>query len=179
VTWGVEIRGPRLVLRALRAGEIEEEWQAMVEADPMVIAELPDESRFRARLRRSGRLADGELDLAIDLDGALIGRIQTFVPPGRPLPPGTFEIGIGLRKHARGQGHGREALDLLTGWLFGHADALVVEGATDPANAAMRAVFQRAGWAFAGPVTEVGREWAQYQITRADWRARPPRAAGP
>jgi hypothetical protein len=101
----------------------------MVEADPMVIAELPDESRFRARLRRSGRLVDGELDLAIDLDGALIGRIQTLVPPGRPLPPGTFKIGIGLREYARGQGHGRE--------------------------------------------------WAQYQITRDDWRARPPRAAGP
>jgi hypothetical protein len=35
--------------------------------------------------------------LAIDLDGASIGRIQTFVPPARPLPPGTFEVGIGLR----------------------------------------------------------------------------------
>ena len=33
-----------------------------------------------------GRLVGGELDLAVDLDGALIGRIQTFVPPGRPLP---------------------------------------------------------------------------------------------
>jgi len=103
------------------------------------------------------------------LDGRLIGRIQTFVPPGRPRPPGTFDVGIGLREHARGQGYGREALDLFTGWLFGHAAAEVVEGSTDPANAAMRAVFQRAGWTFAGPVTEVGREWDQYRITRDDW----------
>ena len=171
-TGSIEIRGPRLLLRALRASEIDEEWQAMVDADPMAIPGLPEESGFRARLRRSGHLVDGELDLAIDLDGTLVGRIQTFVPPGRPLPPGTFDVGIGLRDHAQGQGHGREALGLLTGWLFEHAGALVVEGSTDPANAAMRTVFERAGWTFAGPVTELGREWAQYQITRDDWRAR-------
>ena len=169
MTGGIEIRGPRLLLRALRDSEIDEEWQALVEADPMAIAGPRDESAFRARLARSGRLVDGQLDLAIDLDGALIGRIQTFVPPGRPLAPGTFDIGIGLRAHARGQGHGREALTLLTGWLFGHAGAQVVEGATDPANAPMRAVFARAGWDFAGPATEFGREWAVYRITRDGW----------
>ena len=169
MTGGIEIRGPRLLLRALRTSEFDEEWQAMVDADPMVIAALPDEGAFRARLRRSGRLIDGELDLAIDLDGALIGRIQTFLPPGRPLPPGTFEVGIGLREHAQGQGHGREALALLTDWLFEHADAEVVESATDPANAAMRAVFDRVGWTHVGSQTELGREWAAYRITREDW----------
>ena len=76
----------------LTTEEIDEEWQAMVTADPRAIAELPDEDSFRSRLRRSGRLLDGWLDLAIDLDGVSIGRIQTFVPPGRPLPTGTFEV---------------------------------------------------------------------------------------
>ena len=166
---GIEIRGPRLLLRALRPSEIDEEWQAMVNADPMVIAAPPDEEAFRARLRRSGRLVDGELDLAIDLDGTLIGRIQTFLPPGRPLPTGTFDVGIGLREHAQGQGHGREALALLTGWLFEHAAAQVVESETDPSNAAMRAVFHRVGWSQAGSQTELGREWAVYRITRQDW----------
>jgi DNA-binding transcriptional MerR regulator/RimJ/RimL family protein N-acetyltransferase len=128
----IEIRGPRLVLRALRASEIDEEWQAMLDADPMAIAGLPDEPDFRARLRQSGRLADGQLDLAIDLDGLLIGRIQTFVPPGRALPPGTFDVGIGLREHARGRGYGREALALLTGWLFEHAGAEVIEAPPTP-----------------------------------------------
>jgi RimJ/RimL family protein N-acetyltransferase len=165
----IAIRGPRLLLRPLRADEIDAEWQAMVDADPMVIAELPDEAAFRARLRRSGRLEDGHLDLAIDLDGTLIGRIQTFVPPDRMLPPGTFDLGIGLREHTRGQGHGREAVALLTSWLFEHAAAQVIEGATDPANIAMRTAFRRAGWAEAGTVTELGREWALYQITRNDW----------
>ena len=177
VTGTIEIRGPRLVLRALRAGEIDAEWQAMLDADPIAIAGPLDEPGFRARLRRSGQLADGQLDLAIDLDGLLIGRIQTFVPPGRPLPPGTFDVGIGLREPARGRGYGREALALLTGWLFEHAGAEVIEGATDPANAAMRTVFQRSGWASSGPVTESGRDWDAYRITRDDWRARSCRAA--
>jgi len=172
MTGSVEIRGPRLLLRTFRDSEIGEEWQAMLDADPMVIAGLPDESAFRARLRRSGRLAGREIDLAIDLEGTAIGRIQTFAPPGRVLPAGTFDVGIGLREHARGHGYVREALDLLTGWPFRHAAAEVVEGATDPANASMRTVFQRAGWTFAGPVTEVGREWDQYRITRHDWLAR-------
>ena len=72
----------------------------MVDADPMTIIDIPDETGFRARLQRSGRLEDGWLDLAIDLDGASIGRIQTFVPPGRSLPTGVFEVGIGLREDA-------------------------------------------------------------------------------
>jgi RimJ/RimL family protein N-acetyltransferase len=168
----IRICGSRLVLRALRPGEIDEEWRAMVTADPMAIAELPDEASFKTRLQRSGRLDDGWLDLAIDVGGVSIGRIQTFVPPGRPLPPGTFEVGIGLRESARGKGYGREALALLTDWLFGHAAAEAVEAPTDPANAAMRTVFQRAGWLLAGSLTEFGREWVLYRITRREWEAR-------
>ena len=167
----VRIRGSRLLLRALQPGEIEEEWRAMVAADPMVIAELPQEAGFKARLRRSGHLEDGWLDLAIDLDGVSIGRIQTFVPPGRALPPGTYDVGIGLRENARNRGYGREALALLTDWLFEHAAAEAVEAATDPANAAMRAVFRKVGWMPAGSRTELGREWVMYRITRQEWEA--------
>jgi RimJ/RimL family protein N-acetyltransferase len=176
----VRIRGSRLLLRALQPGEIEEEWRAMVTADPMVIAELPQEAGFKARLQRSGHLEDGWLDLAIDLDGVSIGRIQTFVPPGRALPPGTFELGIDLREEARNKGHGREALALLTDWLFEHAAAEAVGASTDPANVAMRTVFQRVGWKTAGSLTESGREWVVYRITRREWEAwqrqgKPPR----
>ena len=167
----VRIRGSRLLLRALRPGEIEAEWQAMVTADRMTTPEVPDEATFKARLRRSGYLVDGWLDLAVDLGGASIGRIQTFVPPGRMLPPGTFEIGIGLREDARGRGYGREALALLTNWLFGHAAAEVVEAPTDPANVAMRTVFQRVGWEPTGALTELGRQWLAYRITRPQWEA--------
>jgi RimJ/RimL family protein N-acetyltransferase len=168
----VRICGSRLLLRAFRPGEIEAEWQAMVDADPMTIAELPDEASFKARLQRSGHLADGWLDLAIDLDGVPIGRIQTFVPAGRPLPQGTFEVGIGLRESARCRGYGREALALITDWLFDHAAAETVEAPTDPANAAMRTVFQAARWALADSLTEYGRRWVMYRITRRRWQAR-------
>jgi RimJ/RimL family protein N-acetyltransferase len=144
----------------------------MVTADPMAIAELPQEAAFKARLQRSGQLEDGWLDLAIDLDGVSIGRIQTFVPPGRPLPPGTFEVGIGLRENARGQGYGRAALvSRAADWLFEQAAAEAVEAPTDPANVAMRTVFQRAGWLPAGSLTEFGREWIMYRITRREWEA--------
>jgi RimJ/RimL family protein N-acetyltransferase len=165
----VRIRGSRLLLRALQPGEIEEEWRAMVTADPMVIAALPEEAAFKARLRRSGHLEDGWLDLAIDLDGVSIGRIQTFVPSRWTLPPGAFGVGIGLREDARGKGYGREALALLTDWLFEHAAAGAVEASTDPANAAMRTVFRKAGWRPAGSLTELGREWVMYRMTRREW----------
>jgi len=173
----VRIRGSRLLLRALRPDEIDDEWRAMVTAGPMAIAELPDETIFKARLQRSGHLEDGWLDLAIDLEGVSIGRIQTFVPPGRPLPPGTFEVGIGLQEGARGKSYGREALALLTDWLFEHAAAEAVAAATDPANVAMRTVFQRVGWRLAGSLTEFGREWVTYRITRPEWAARRQRKA--
>jgi RimJ/RimL family protein N-acetyltransferase len=170
------IQGDRLVLRALRPAEVDQEWQAMVAgaADPVVSAVPADEAAFRARLARSGQLREGWLDLAIDLDGTSIGRIQTFVPGGRALAPGTFDVGIGLREHARGKGYGREALTLFTGWLFEHAGADVVESDTNEANHAMRAVFRRAGWTEDGTVTEEGREWVRYRITRQEWQAMRP-----
>jgi RimJ/RimL family protein N-acetyltransferase len=167
----VIIRGQRVLLRSLRPAEIEHEWQAMLTADPIAIAELPDEAEFRARLARSGRMHDGWLDLAVDVDGESIGRIQTFVPPHRPTPPGIYNLGIGLRGGMRGRGYGREAVTLLTNWLFEHADARLIEAGTDPANHAMRAVFRHAGWQQNGTVTEIGRDWLMYQITRQQWRA--------
>ena len=168
---GIPVAGPRLTLRPLRPEEIDEQWQAMVTADPMGIAEVPDEAQFRARLRRSGQLVGGWIDLAVDLDGAAIGRIQAFVPGGRPLPAGTFEVGIRLRESQRGLGYGREAVTLLTGWLFRYAAAQAVQGSTDAANMAMRTVFDRAGWTLVGTVTDYGRPWVMYRVTRPEWEA--------
>jgi RimJ/RimL family protein N-acetyltransferase len=172
----VVIQGDRLVLRALRPAEVDAEWQAMAAgaAGPVVSSVLTDEAAFRARLARSGQLREGWLDLAIDLDGTSIGRIQTFVPRGRALPPGTFAVGIALREHTRGKGYGREALALFTDWLFEHAAAEVVESATSEANHAMRAVFSRAGWTEDETVTEEGHEWVRYRITRREWQAMRP-----
>jgi RimJ/RimL family protein N-acetyltransferase len=167
----IQIRGPRLLLRALRPAEIEEEWRAMVDADPMTIAVVPDEASFKSRLQRSGQLDHGWLDLAIDLDGESIGRIQTFVPSGRQLPPNVIEVGIGLREDARGKRYGREAIALLTDWLFEHAGAERVEAPTDPANLPMRTVFERLGWELVGTLNEFDRDWVMYAIARPAWDA--------
>jgi RimJ/RimL family protein N-acetyltransferase len=172
----VNIWGPQLLLRPLRAAEIEAEWQAMVDSDPIAITSLPDEAKFKERLSHSGFLRNGWIDLAIDSGGQAIGRIQTFVPPGRALDPGVFEVGIGLRAEARGRGYGREAIMLLTSWLFEEVGAARVEAPTDEANLAMRAVFGHAGWQFTGTMTESGREWVMYAITREQWQAGRPAA---
>jgi len=82
-----------------------------------------------------------------------------------------FEVGIGLRAHARGKGYGREALALLTDWLFTHADAVRVEAPTDPENVAMRTVFDRVGWELVETRHDFGREWVMYAITRERWEA--------
>lgn len=168
---GIHIPGPRLLLRPLRTEEIDEEWNAMVTADPLAIASLPEETEFRARLAWSGHMRDGWLDLGVDLDGRVLGRIQTFVPPNRELAPGTYWIGIGLREAVRGQGHGREALALLAGWLFEHAGAEIVEAPTDPENWAMRTVFERVGWQEIETFTDFDRPWVMYRATRERWSA--------
>ncbi|MEA2460387.1 MAG: hypothetical protein QOH90_564 [Actinomycetota bacterium] len=168
----VTIRGPRLLLRPLAFDEIDAEWQEMVDADPMTIASLPDEQEFRARLARSGRLENGWLDLGIDLDGRLIGRIQTFAPPGRELDPGVFDMGIGLRGDVRGKGYGTEALRIFTDWLFSNADATRVEAPTDPANIAMQTVFEKLGWILVATQYEFDREWVVYAIERDQWQKR-------
>jgi RimJ/RimL family protein N-acetyltransferase len=168
----IRIQGDHLVLRPLKPEEVDAEWNEMVNADPMTIASLPDETEFKARLRRSGLMENGWLDLGIDLDGRLIGRIQTFVPPGRELDPGTFDIGIALRDDVRGRGHGTEALELFTDWLFREADAERVEAPTDPDNFPMRRVFEKVGWKLVGTQHEFEREWVVYAIEQDDWRSR-------
>jgi RimJ/RimL family protein N-acetyltransferase len=80
-----------------------------------------------------------------------------------------FTIGIGLRPALRGHGHGREAITLLTGWLFSDAAATVVQAATDPENIAMRTVFERIGWQHTETYEEFGRTWVNYSVTRARW----------
>lgn len=143
----------------------------MVNADPMTRGGPVDEHDFKTRLARSGALIDGWLDLAIDADGVSIGRIQTFVPPGRELAPDAYWIGIGLRQAARGQGYGREAMTLLTDWLFGVAGASLLEAPTDVANTAMRTVFDRIGWRHTRTYEDYGRTWAHYAITRRQWES--------
>jgi RimJ/RimL family protein N-acetyltransferase len=106
---------------------------------------------FRRRLERSGRLWRGCLDLAVDRNGRLVGQVQARTNPKQTLPAGVFEIGVVLyRKQDRGKGYGREAVQLLTAWLFEVAGAERVQAGTDVANHAMRAVLEHLGFRLEG-----------------------------
>jgi RimJ/RimL family protein N-acetyltransferase len=158
-TSGIEIVGERVRLRPIALTEIEELWQAMLAESEQAVAKMPNEAAFKRRLGFSGELRGGTLDLAIDVGGELIGRVQTFEPPDRPPTPGTFYLGIGLNPTTRGRGYGRDAVALLTAWLFEHAAAVGVEGITDPDNHAMQAVFRNLGWDLTSTTTEYERQW--------------------
>jgi RimJ/RimL family protein N-acetyltransferase len=114
---------------------------------------------------------NGQLDLAIEADGLLVGEIGTYRPPTRSLPSSWFEIGVGLfDEHSRGQGFGTEALALLVAWLFGKAGATRVQAATSPANAAMRRVLHKLGFTAERTLKDGRTEFVLYALTRGRWR---------
>jgi Acetyltransferase (GNAT) domain len=109
--------GQRVVLRRLRS----EELDAVLEArDRLAIRAqpggTPPRERLRRRLARSGRLARGHLDLAIEAERSPVGEIQARGHPAQTLPPGVFELGIVIYNPAdRRKGYGLEAVAVLTG----------------------------------------------------------------
>lgn len=160
----VTISGERVTLRPLRPDEIDEQWREMTRADPIEIVVLPDEAAFKARLARSGRMGDRAIDLAIDVDGTAVGRIQTFLPPDRVDHPDVYNMGIGLKAAYRGRGYAADALLAFTRWLFDVAGARRIEGRTDPDNTPMQKVFDRLGWRLDGKLDDSGRTWLLYAI---------------
>ena len=131
--------------------------------------------RVRARVRHSGEWRDGRvLDLAIQVDGRLVGDVQAR----RDLeyaPPGLFDLGIALFGDVRGRGIGTTAVALITEFLFDHEDGARVYLSTDVDNVAMRRSAEKAGFMFEGvmrgfwaaPRTPP-RDYALYARTRAD-----------
>jgi hypothetical protein len=84
----VRICGSRLLLRAFQPGEVEAEWQAMVDADPMTIAELPDEAGFKARLQRSGIWPMAGLISPLTLTACRLGGSRPSCPRAARFPRG-------------------------------------------------------------------------------------------
>jgi RimJ/RimL family protein N-acetyltransferase len=116
-------------------------------------------------------LENGQLDVAIEADGLLVGEIGTYRPPTRTLPPTWFEIGVGLfDKASRGQGFGTEALSLLVGWLFREGGATRVQAATSPENVAMGRVLDKLGFSPERTLKEGDAEFVLYAISRGRWR---------
>jgi RimJ/RimL family protein N-acetyltransferase len=160
-----------VVLRPFRRGELDTWWAARLNAYAEQPGGPPTREALGARLEQSGHLENGQLDIAIDADGLLVGEIGTYRPPTRTLPPSWFEIGVGLFEEAsRGQGFGTEALGLLVGWLFEEARATRVQAATSPENAAMRRVLEKLGFTAERTLKEGGTEYVLYAVSRGRWR---------
>jgi RimJ/RimL family protein N-acetyltransferase len=154
-------------------------WAGWLASDPGAApAGRGRRHRLRERLRHSGGFYRGSLDLAIDLDGRLIGDVQARQGIGQRLPPGVVELGIQLYEPPqRGKGYGTDAIRVLTDWLFQAEVAERVQASTPKGNAAMRRVLEKLGFTFEGvmrgfmPVGDRREDFALYAITWNEWRA--------
>jgi RimJ/RimL family protein N-acetyltransferase len=163
------------VLRPLRQAELDTIWTTR-QADPDFAAATRRgaKTRLRERIERSGKLVDGILDLAVEVDGRLVGDIQARAPR-HAFGPGVFELGITLFEGERGRGYGREAVALLTDHLFRRYRAGRVQASTSVDNAAMRRVLEQLGWPLEGVLRGFwsradGRleDYVLYAVTRDD-----------
>lgn len=177
----VQLRDGDLRLRPFVEGDLD----ALVAGRGVGAAGPPqneDEARrsLRVRIERSGRFVDGRLDLGIELDGRLVGSLDAR-QPRNGLPPGVYELGIGLfDEQDRGRGVGARAVTLLVDHLFADERTERVQASTWTENAAMRRVLEKLGFRVEGvmrafmPAPEGGRhDYALYAVTRSDWLGRP------
>lgn len=168
------IRGSKVVLRPLRPEDLDTWFDArMAQASDKTISPVgaPDRERLRARVERSGVMADGWLDLGIEVEGRLVGDIGTYgEEAGRDVRPGTFFFGIGLWATAdRGRGLGTDATRTLCDWLFREAGAVRIETSTAVTNLPMRGVLERLGFRFDGVERRWEVDWANYSADRDSW----------
>lgn len=175
----IPLNGERVVLRPLRLDELDMVLEGRGRLEGAGARwRTPEAARMRERVARSGRLANGYLDLAVEVGGRLIGEVQARAHPGQTLPPGVYELGITLYDPAdRGRGHGGEAVSLLTGWLFEREGAARVQASTAVGNRAMRAVLERLGFTCEGtmrafmPEADGRSDYALYAVLQRDWPA--------
>lgn len=114
------------------------------------IARRPTRDLWRLRIRRSGMLVDGRLDLAIVDGDRFAGTVEARQPHGA-LPEGAFEIGITLFAETdRGRGVGTHAVALLTELLFAKHGAERIQASTWVENRPMRGVLEKLGWTYEG-----------------------------
>lgn len=175
----VELRGEQVVLRPLREDELDALLAGRASLDDTAHISQPDErSRMRARIERSGRLVEGRLELAIEVEGRLVGDIDARSSSGF-APPGVWEVGIALFDTAdRGRGRGSEAVRLLADHLFEAEGAARVQAGTAVGNVPMRRVLEKLGFTEEGVMRDFlpsgdGRvDCVLYALTAADRAAR-------
>lgn len=173
----VVLEAPPVTLRSFRPNEIDR-WREGYAGLPVSgrAPKVPSKAALRKVLLTSGRIVGGRIDLAIEVDGRLIGDVQARSSPAQMLPEGVFEVGIGIWDPAdRSRGYGRAAVGLFTDWLFREAGAERVQAGTAETNVAMRRVFENLGFSFEGIMRSYGplrgrarEDFALYAVTRRD-----------
>jgi RimJ/RimL family protein N-acetyltransferase len=170
----IRLRGDRVGLRPFRERDVD-----VLAANGPAVQDAQARERLRGRIAASGTWHHGRsLELAVEADGVLIGDVQARRSDDL-LPPGVFEIGIGLFADVRGKGYGTEAVRLLTAHLFDEEHATRVQLGTDVENVKMRRAAERAGFRFEGVMRGYWsepdgtvRDYALYGRTRRDHEGR-------
>jgi RimJ/RimL family protein N-acetyltransferase len=165
-----------LTLRPFRPDELDAVWKARkLRASPTSPITPGAKRSIQRQIERSGRLYDGFLKLAIDVDGRLVGEIDARCPPNA-FPPGVFEVGIELyADEDRGRGYGAEAVRQLVDRLFAREGAGRVQASTAADNTAMRRVLEKLGFVYEGtlrgfmPAGEEREDYVLYAVTPPDW----------
>lgn len=176
----IRLTGDGVTLRPFDAAEFDRIWaEETRDRGAFDVAWSPTDARakerVRDRVRHSGAWREQRvLDLAIEVDGHLVGDVQAR----RDLeyaPPGLFDLGIALFRDHRGDGIGTIALSLITAFLFDEEGAARVSLSTDVDNVAMRRSAEKARFVFEGVlrgfwvVADASpRDYALYARTRAD-----------
>lgn len=174
----IRLHGAHVTLRPFRDGDFDVLWAEETVDRGEFQAPVPSDDAFRERLRArvdaSGGWSRNELMLAIEAGGALAGDVQARRDDDT-MPPGLFEVGIGMFRGCRGRGLGTEALALLTEYLFLEEFAHRVQLSTDVDNLAMRRSAEKAGYRFEGvlrgywPVRDgSARDYVMYARIRDD-----------
>jgi RimJ/RimL family protein N-acetyltransferase len=128
--------------------------------------------RFYNRFKNLGQWDEHYLQLAIDLDGDLIGDFQ-LRKCDATRPDGALEMGIEIADEMQGRGFG--TLALIEGARYAFAEgAHRIEGSTAEDNHAMRKAFEKAGWKFEGVLRALfiedgaPQDYYSYSITKFD-----------
>jgi RimJ/RimL family protein N-acetyltransferase len=135
-----------VTLRPFREDELDELVRQSAAATGRV-GPMPSREKLAERIAESGRWAGGRLELAVDLDGALVGAVQARAEEN--APPGICELGIELVPEVRGRGLGTEATGLAARWLLENGYPRV-QASTDVDNVPMRRALERCGFELEG-----------------------------
>lgn len=171
----MRIETARLVLRPAREDDLADMHAVL--SDPLAMrwwSTPPHVDLDQTREWLAAMVAGGGagLDLVIERDGRVIGKVGFYRPP---------DLGYILHPDHWGQGLATEALTAALDRLFATTDHAQATADIDPDNAASLRVVQKLGFTRTGVAERtwnVGGEWKDsvyFALSRGDWhtRARP------